>query len=421
MNANPSKTKKISRILYILGIAMLVSGMMLTYISKPATAVPNSDLQLNLSHIACVDGQVEIHFVLLNVPDGITPGILTYTYGTISPSKDSGNVWHYTDLQPSGTYNITEASVEVNGVTVYLHNPGAYAGTYNCAPASTSTPTTLPTSTPDLTPTPTVTVTVTPSPTVTSTSIPFEELSFGYICSIEGTSWYVNNPNPFDVTFSYSINGNPPVDFTIPASTSNLPFTIVGPEAGSLTASLSFSGSLHEYSVTKETACEVNKEPQDLLLSYVCNVQSMDWKVINPNNFDVEFSYVVDPVTESVSLLNVGGTAIAPAGGTPFTFYVSSTANHVLQITYNLGGEATRTESITNGSDFCKIETVDTPVPTLKAPPAASSSLLIPVTGADLSNQFQGGVKPGTQKTVFSLGLGFLGLGLVFNGLSKRR
>jgi hypothetical protein len=95
---------------------------------------PPPDYKLNLSHIKCVEGSVEIHFVLLNVPDGITPGTLTYTYGTISPSKDTGNVWHYTDYKPDGSYNITSASVDVGGTTVNLHNPGEYAGDYWCSP-----------------------------------------------------------------------------------------------------------------------------------------------------------------------------------------------------------------------------------------------------------------------------------------------
>lgn len=406
MNANHSRNKNISKIMYVLGIAMLISGMMLTFVSKPAAAIPNGDLQLNLSHIACVEGQVEIHFVLLNVPDEVTPGTLSYTYGTILPSKQSGNVWHYTDIKPSGYYNITDASVEVGGATVYLHNPGAYSGTYQCSS----------TSTPAATSTPTVTVIPTMTATPTSTSVPFNDLSFGYICSVSGTSWYVNNPNPFDVTFSYSVNGATLNDFTVPASTSNLPFVVVGPEAGSLMVSTTYNDTLHEYSVSKETACEIKQGPRDLLLSYVCNMQSMDWRVINPNESDIEFTYVVDPVSEGPSLLSTGGTAIAPAGGLPFTFYVSSPDSHVLQLSYSLGEGENRTLSITNGNDFCRITNEDTPVPTLQVPPSSSSAVLIPVTGADLSSNTSAGTNSGIQKSLFSLGLGFLGIGLVLRG-----
>jgi hypothetical protein len=95
---------------------------------------PPPEYKLNLSHIKCVEGSVEIHFVLLGVPDGVTPGTLTYTYGSISPTKDTGNVWHYTDYKPDGSYNITSASVDVGGSTVNLHNPGEYADDYWCSP-----------------------------------------------------------------------------------------------------------------------------------------------------------------------------------------------------------------------------------------------------------------------------------------------
>ncbi len=103
--------------------------------SKPLgsnTCPPPPDYQLNLSHIQCVSQQVEIHFVLQNVPDGVTPGTLTYTYGTIAPSNHTGNVWHYYDYKLDGYYNVTSANVIVSGTTVNLHNPGVYADTYNC-------------------------------------------------------------------------------------------------------------------------------------------------------------------------------------------------------------------------------------------------------------------------------------------------
>jgi hypothetical protein len=91
--------------------------------------------KLNLSHIECVDGAVEIHFVLLFVPDGVTPGTLTYTYGTIEPGANTGNVWHFTASGlADGFYAVTSASVTLsNGAVVGLHNPGDYAGEYDCA------------------------------------------------------------------------------------------------------------------------------------------------------------------------------------------------------------------------------------------------------------------------------------------------
>lgn len=91
--------------------------------------------KLNLSHIECVDGAVEIHFVLLFVPDGVTPGTLSYTYGTIPPGANTGNVWHFTASGLSdGYYDVTSASVTLSdGAVVTLHNPGDHAGEYDCA------------------------------------------------------------------------------------------------------------------------------------------------------------------------------------------------------------------------------------------------------------------------------------------------
>jgi len=103
-----------------------------TFVFDDVNCVP--DYQLNLSHIECVAEGVEVHFVLLNVPDGITPGTLTYTYGTIEPGEHTGNVWHYTAILPDGSYDIGEATVVVDGYTVQLHNPHEYAGDYNCLP-----------------------------------------------------------------------------------------------------------------------------------------------------------------------------------------------------------------------------------------------------------------------------------------------
>src|SRR5690242_6735819 len=158
-----------SFIFAILTFIVVVNAFAVTGVSahgdKTATRTPTKttapNYTLNLSHIACADGRVEIHFVLLNVPAGITPGRLTYTYGSINAGKHTGNVWHYTDTRNDGYYNVTSASVQVSGVTVNLHNPGAYSGNYSCAP--TKTPTRTPASSATRTPTKTFTPTKTPT------------------------------------------------------------------------------------------------------------------------------------------------------------------------------------------------------------------------------------------------------------------
>jgi hypothetical protein len=94
-------------------------------------AAKRTSAQLNLSHIECTATGVNAHFVLL-FTGSATPGTLTGTYngGTFSgsPEKNTGNVWHYNIPLPSGYIDILSATVD--GVS--LHNPGEYAGDYQC-------------------------------------------------------------------------------------------------------------------------------------------------------------------------------------------------------------------------------------------------------------------------------------------------
>ena len=115
--------------------------------AKPGGA---SAYQLNLSHIECVEGgKVEVHFVLLHVPDGKVPGLLSWSNNgvpqpPVGNSGRTGNVWHFHILVDPGTFNVTSASVTVDGVVVTLHNPGAYAGEYLCTPNVCATELTIP-------------------------------------------------------------------------------------------------------------------------------------------------------------------------------------------------------------------------------------------------------------------------------------
>ena len=99
-------------------------------------APPVKEMQLNLSHIECVDESVEVHFVLLNVP-GVTPAeYVNFTSNgnayQAARGANTGNAWHYYYHGPDGYYDVTEATVEANGETVVLHNDGDYTGNYNC-------------------------------------------------------------------------------------------------------------------------------------------------------------------------------------------------------------------------------------------------------------------------------------------------
>jgi hypothetical protein len=98
---------------------------------------PDRSAQLNLSHIECTEDGVFAHFVLLHAGAG-EPGDLTGTYsggsfGPVASYKRSGNVWHYGVTLPNGDIDIYSAEVTTSeGEVVSLHNPGEYAGSYEC-------------------------------------------------------------------------------------------------------------------------------------------------------------------------------------------------------------------------------------------------------------------------------------------------
>jgi hypothetical protein len=138
--------KLINKILYISSAAMLIAGVFLTTAPQAVQAsCPGcEEMKLNLSHISCASNKVEIHFVLLNVPSGKTPGALTFkvkvnggaetTFTIPSPTNRTGNVWHYYYYATvNGKYDVTWAQVMVGSTPVSLHNPHYYKDEYqNC-------------------------------------------------------------------------------------------------------------------------------------------------------------------------------------------------------------------------------------------------------------------------------------------------
>lgn len=169
-------------------IAALILATVLVTAAGPRTGVVPA---LNLSHVACVDGQVEIHFVLVHSGSSGTPGDVHFgwtPYGTASPSNHTGDTWHFYAYYPSGTV--------VNLSWAYVTVPSSWSGdstvwaggsindfnkTYNCA---TATPTKTNTPTETFTPSATVTPDCefgewngqecfsTPTPTLTQTLVP---------------------------------------------------------------------------------------------------------------------------------------------------------------------------------------------------------------------------------------------------------
>ena len=228
--------------------------------TNTATRTPPS-YQLNLSHIECVNFQTEVHFVLLGLPDGITPGTLVYSYTdesgqsvsrSVSPGPHTGNVWHYYDYPFSnGFINVTGATVDVDGDPVVLHNPGEYSGIYNCSvtdtptntPSDTPTNTYTPSVTPSNTPTNTYTPSVTPSDTPTNTYTPSITPSNTYTPSNTPTNTYTPSNTPTDTYTPSNTPTNTPTDTYTPTATNTEipPGLSVGGQCSEVTGELSFT------------------------------------------------------------------------------------------------------------------------------------------------------------------------------------
>jgi hypothetical protein len=394
------------------------------------TPITPPDYQLNLSHIACVDGRVEIHFVLLNVPDGTTPGTLTYTYGSISPSKHTGNVWHYFDYKPDGTYNVTSASVDVGGTTVSLHNPGTDSGTYLCSPTKTPvTPSKTPSDTPTNTPTNTSTYTPTNTPTITPTSTSTKE-GERTICHVAGLA---NDPAnfiiltlPLQAIYAGHIdeNGTPKAgheqDFFINSPEDAARCAPPTPTATPTNAPTDTPTHTPTFTPTNTPTATSSITPpfhDPFSLEFYCT----GFTVVNNNDFQASYEWNISGGPSGTGLLQPFGsfaydTAYYPGVVSLYSGGVLMAAGY---LPTNCGkDEKTPTPPVRTPRTPVPTRTPHDPtkvVKTLIPPVITTPDILIPVTGVDL------GGSNSLQRMLFSLGLSFLGLGLVLNGLARNR
>jgi hypothetical protein len=120
-----------------------------------------------------------------------------------------------------------------------------------------------------------------------------------------------------------------------------------------------------------------------------------------------------------------------PAGASDLTFQISAPITGSLRVLYTLNGDpvdvsvvkdtaCTVSTTSTPASTVSEATAQSTPVPTLSVPGVSSTGVLIPVTGADLSGTMRGNSGQ-VQKTLINSGFGFLGMGLVLQGISKKK
>lgn len=386
---NTSKFLKfLNRALYLGSAALLITAIFLSVAVQPAqagTSTFSNDPKLLLSHIACVNNQVEVHFVVNNLDNNEVPGDLTFkvkinngsqqTITVSSSSHNNGTYHYYWYSNVNGYYNVTTAWVVINGwKTVYLHNAGAYSDQNNQCVASTATPTKTsvpPTATktptktsvpPTNTPTntqvpPTATMTNTPTdtevpPTETFTATPTDT-------EVPPTETLTATPTDTEVPPTPTFTEVPPTETPIPptqgtpnepTSTSEKPTNT--PEEPTSTP--------ETQEPTKRVPPPSVKEPPTLQVDPFCTVDGqMQWTVVNPNssNFPVDH-YTVDGAVR-------GGFSALPG---EHDLTKTSVGTHTVVLFY---GES-QTVSLTYTIDVCQLPQ-----------PQVGNNVLIPVTGAD--------------------------------------
>ena len=195
------------------------------------------------------------------------------------------------------------------------------------------------------------------------------------------------------------------------------------------------------------TPTETPSAPQELSLEPNCVGDGVEFTVFNPNAFAVEFDW------ESVDDPSQNGTETVPANSN-LTFFKGPLAIDTVKISYLLEGETPTTLEASNETFCVDVEVTPTPTqpsgsnptptptqpsgsnptptatqpggpavtpepddpqPTL-APPAVSGDpgVLIPVTGGDFSANSM------MQRLFMNLGLVFLGVAFVLNGITNR-
>jgi hypothetical protein len=445
--------KLANRVLYFASAIFLIVGLILTVAVKPAQACAYT---LNLSHIQCTANKIEVHFVLLDVPDGITPGNVTFKVNvnsttifnpSIAPSSHTGNVWHYYWYgNINGKYNVTEASVLVNGETVTLHNPGDYQDVdQNCVttitptntevpthtPTRTSVPTLTPTNTeiptftptntevPTLTPTnteiPTLTPTNTEIPTLTptNTEVPTLTPTNTEVPTLTPTNTEVPTLTPTNTEVPTSTPTNTEVPSATPTNTEGPSPTPTNTNAPTLTPTNTQVPSATPTNTVVVSPTSTNTQtpqipttvpttstpvlPPVLLQPVSLGVDpfctdggGMQWTVINPNsqNFTIDY-YTIDGGSRQTSL-------IIPPG--EHNLIITELGTHA--VTLFFGGSSS--VSLTYTLVDCKL-----PIPET----GTGENLMIPVTGTDLTNILG--------NSLIFASLVFAGLGLLLSSLRK--
>jgi hypothetical protein len=330
---------------------------------------------------------------------------------------------------------------------------------------------TLPTSTP-VTPTATaVTPTATPvTPTatpVTPTATPFQDLDLSYFCTDGGQLWDVENPNSFEIDYNWSSSNGESGSGTVPANGSDSFFIS---SVDGVTVTVTYTGG--SVSMSSDACEEPTEEPTETqtetpVVTETPSPTPTDEPTTTPEPTDTPTETPVVTETPSPTPTDEPTTTPEPTDTPTETPVVTETPSPTPTDTPTETPVVTETPSPTPTEQPTKTVTptekptdtqtpptktvtpvgtddpgsptpeitetvVTTPQPTSSgrdeerdqqppatlAPPSGSNtSLLIPVTGGDLSQPKPFGT---TSLLLINFGLALLGVGLILNGLGRR-
>lgn len=450
MRHSTNSYRSLSRLTFSLGSILLIVGLLLGLFPQPVSATVAAEWdKSSLTFIPGCTGNCEVVKAKVCNTGSDMAGPTTYeVYWAASGNPKSGVV------VASGTIPALKAGQCITLTYDPKTNPNGSAGNYmfkayqrpghpsndgnaelwsdQCSIGQC----TLPTSTP-VTPTATpVTPTATP---VTPTATPFQDLDLSYFCTDGGQLWDVENPNSFDVDYSWSSSNGKSGSGIVPANGSDSFFIS---SVDGVTVTVTYTGG--SVSMSSDACEEPTEEPTETqtetpVVTETPSPTPTDEPTTTPEPTDTPTETPV--VTETPSPTPTDTPTETPVvTETPSPTPTEQPTKTVTPTEKPTDTQTPPTKTVTPvgtddpGSPTPEItETVVTtpqptssgrdeerdqqPPATLAPPSGSNTSLLIPVTGGDLSQPKPFGT---TSLLLINFGLALLGVGLILNGLGRR-
>ncbi len=177
------------------------------------------------------------------------------------------------------------------------------------------------------------------------------DLTLSPVCTENNEiSWVLSNPNA-DLSFDYSFSLDSGAAVGAGSIAGGQTLSIHTSSNGGHSMVVTYTGVDGSRQVSAQSSAFQCVPPGDLSVTFTCNLEdnSVDWRVSNPNGYEVDFEYYIDRAPEGEP--DGTGTAAANASGVAFTS--TSGGGHTVTIVWMQPDEETRSASNTSGEFFC--------------------------------------------------------------------